>query len=80
MKIENGTKIEIRENYKHFYKIFGNKGTVKKQVTTCQQIQSNLRPEYYDVEVVSTLTKRVEIQPILKTHVKPCETGIFQAG
>ncbi len=66
-----GTEIEIRENHKPLYKIFGSKGKIKSVNTTCQQYNQTERTEYYDVEVISLLSRKLEIMPVKKIHVIP---------
>lgn len=76
MNLKPGTKIEIRENYLQVYKIFAGKGTIKNVNTTCQQYNANERVDYYDIEAISMLSKRMELIPVKKIHCKECNTGI----
>lgn len=70
-----GTQIEIRENYKPMYRLFGNKGKIKSQNTTCQQYNQSERVDYYDVEAISLISKKMELIPVQKIHVKPIESN-----
>lgn len=65
-----GTQIEIRENYKPMYRLFGNKGKIKSQNTTCQQYNQSERVDYYDVEAISLISKKMELIPVKKIHCK----------
>lgn len=68
-----GTEVVIRENYKPMYRIFGSKGKIKFQNTTCKQYTQAERVEYYDVEAISMITKKMELIPVQKIHVKSIE-------
>ena len=74
-----GTKVVIRENYTNLYKIFGFKGTVKSVNTTCKQYNQSQRVEYYDIEAISMLTKKMELIPVMKHHVKPTESNSIKS-
>jgi hypothetical protein len=75
---KNGDKVEIRENYRTIYRLFGNKGRIKNQNTSCQQYTALERTEYYDVEGISMVTKKMDLIPVKKHHVKLSENGIVQ--
>lgn len=71
MTINNGTPVLIRDAYTNHYRVFANKGKLVAQNTSCQQYTPAERAEYYDVEVISLITKKIEVIPMLKQHVKP---------
>lgn len=73
MSLKVGTDVQIRENYKSAYQIFGNKGKIKHLSTTCEQFTQAERVDFYDIEAISMITKKMELIPVKKIHVKPIE-------